>query len=284
MGKLAKKIKDKRISKFFSSESYDRNLDLMKLLVSDKDFQKIVSDARELLQIPAEGFEDKDDGSISQWYDWLVEESDKIILSRSFSEEGRRIHQQLKNKLISYSEFLELNKKLHDRLPLNYFSSIAKSLAKRFNIPNHFKESIQRYILSHKIDAPQHNYAGGLYEAGEKPWEAGYIPINIYTRLTKDEWEELKNYVDSMAKKWLPKHPKILKIDEYIKVEKVFNDRKKQSNTDEPGYSMTWAEISETALGNKSEGSKARDMVRKIERLRKARLTRPERGPKAGKK
>lgn len=284
MGRLAKNIKDKAIKKFFSSESYERNLDLMKLLVSDKDFQKMVGDARQLLKIPQEGFEDKDDESIGKWYDWLVAESDNILDSRTFNEEGRRIHKQLKDKLISYYEFQELNQKLHDRIPLNYFSSIAKLLTKKFNIPNHFKESIQRFILSNKIDAPQHNYAGGFFEAWEKPWEAGYIPINIYTRLTKDEWEELKNYVDNLAKRWLPKHPKIPKIDDYVKVEKVYSDRKRQNNDSDESYVMTWAEISETAFGDKTEGSKARDMVRKIERLRKARLTRPDRGPKKGKK
>lgn len=284
MGKLAKNIKNKTVRKFFSSESYERNLDLMKLLVSDKDFQKMVTDARELLNIPEEGFEDKDDESISRWYDWLVAESDKIIFSRPFREEGRRIHNQLKDKLISYYEFQDLNKKLHDRMPLNYFSSVAKLLAKRFNIPNHFKESMQRYILTGKIDAPQHNYAGGFFEAWEKPWEAGYIPINIYTRLTKDEWEELKNYVDNLAKRWLPKHSKIPKIDDYIKVEKVYAGRKRQNNDDDQTYLMTWAEISETAFGDKTDGDKARDMVRKIENLRKTRLTRPDRGPKRGKK
>lgn len=284
MGKLAKKIKDKGIRKFFSSDSYDRNLELMKLLVSDKRFQNIVVEARKFLDIPVEGLPENDDQAMQQWYDQMIADSDKILESRDFHEKGNVIRKQIHDNLISPSEARERGRQLDDTIPLNYYAHFPKTIAKQFNIPIHFKESIQKYIVCNKIDAPQHNYAGGFYESWERPWEAGYIPINIYTRLTTDEWEEFKNYVDNLAKRWLPKHSRIPKIDEYVEVEKVYNDREKESAADGERYLMSSAEISETVFGTPAQNDRVRDMLRKLDNLRKQRLTPKERGPKRGKK
>lgn len=283
MGKLAKKIQNKSIRKFFSSDSYDRNLELMKLLVSHKRFQKIIADARKRLKIPAGGMDDSDK-SIEKWYNWLCDETDQVLTSEEFNEQGKQIRQMLKDKTISHKEAQELGQKLDDTTPLNYFSKEPIKIAKQFNVPIHFKEAIQQYILTGKIDAPQHNYSGAEWQSGELPWDAGYIPLKVYTRLTTDEWDEFKNYVDNLAKQWLPKHGRIPKIDEYIEVEKVYDDREKESSADGEKYLMSSEEISDTVYGTPAQNDRVRDMLRKLENLRKQRLIPPKRGPKRGKK
>lgn len=283
MGKLAKKIKDKGIRKFFSSDSYDRNLELMKLLVSHKRFQKFVEEARERLNVPKDGMDDPDK-SRGKWYDWLIDETGRIIASKDFIEKSNQIRQMLKDKTIGYGEAQKLGQELDDTTPLNYFNREPIKIAKRFNVPINFKEAIQQYILTGKIDAPQHNYSGAEWQPGELPWNAGYIPLKVYTRLTTDEWDEFKNYVDDLARQWLPKHGRIPKIDEYIEVEKVYMDREKASAVDGERYLMSSTEISETVFGTPAQNDRVRDMIRKLENLRKQRLTPPERGPKRGKK
>lgn len=280
MGRLAKKIKDKGIRKFFSSDSYDRNLELMKLLTTDTSFKKIVDEARERLSIPLKGLKQGDDKAMEAWHDWLIAESDKVLETKEYWKERNAIRKQLEQRLITVTESMKLGRKLDDRMPLNYFGTIAKSICKNFNLPNHFKEFVQGYILTGKIDSPQHNYQGGSFEAWQKPWEAGYIPINIYTQLTKDEWNELKHYVDDMAKRWnLPRHPRIRKIDKYIEVKETLETTQTDiiSNKD---YNLTSAEVADVVFGNSKKEDKVRDMVRKLENLRKQRLTRKERGKK----
>lgn len=283
MGRIAKKIKDKNIRKFFSSDSYDRNLELMKLLVSEKHFQKLIAEARECLNVPADGLKNTDQ-EMEKWYDWLIDETGRIIASKDFVEKSNQIRQMLKDKTIGHGEAQELGRKLDDTTPLNYFHKEPVKMAKQFNTPINFKEAIQKYILTGKIDAPQHNYSGADWQPGERPWDAGYIPLKVYTRLTVDEWEEFKNYVDNLAKRWLPKHGRIPKIDEYIEVEKVYKDREKVSAVDGEKYLMSSAEISETVFGTPAQNDRVRDMLRKLENLRKQRLTPLERGPKRGKK
>ncbi len=283
MGRIAKKIKDKNIRKFFSSDSYDRNLELMKLLVSDERFQKVVSSARKRLNIPTEGI-GSSDKSMEQWYDWLVSETDQVLESKEFREQGDQIRQMLKSKTIGYMEAKEMGEKLDDTTPLNYYGKEPVKIAKRFNIPIHFKEAIQKYILTGIIDAPQHNYSGADWQPGERPWYAGYIPLRVYTQLTDDEWKEFRAYVDNLAKNWLPKHTRIPKIDEYVKVEEIYKRGAQIDNISGKSYKISTAEVAEEFYGTPKKDTKVRDILRKIENLRKSRLTLPDRGPKRGKK
>jgi hypothetical protein len=279
MGKLAKKIKDKGIRKFFSSDSYDRNLELMKLLTTDKKFKKIVDEARGRLKIPPKGIKNEDK-AVENWYHWVMEESDKVLETKEYWKERNAIKDQLRNGIIGARESIALGRKLDDRMPLNYFATVAKTICKNFNLPIHFMEFIQRYILTGKIDAPQHNYQGGSFEAWQLPWEAGYIPVNIYTRLTKDEWEEFRHYVDDRAKMWnLPRHPRIRTIDKYVEADQILTEKQTDFISGQD-YDVTSAEAADVMFGDSSKGDKVRDMIRKLAKLQKQRLTPKERGKK----
>jgi hypothetical protein len=279
MGRIAKKIKDKYVKRFFSSDSYDRNLELMKLLTTEKNFKKIVAEARVRLKIPPKGLEPGDKAR-RDWYDWLVNESDKVFETKSYWDEKKAIRKQLDQRVIGLRESMELEKKLNDRMPLNYFGTVAKNVCKKFNLPNHFAEFVQKYILTNEIDAPQHNYAGGEYEPWQLPWEAGFLPINIYTRLTKDEWEELKHYVDDRAKAWnLPRHSRIPKIDKYVEAEQILEEKQIDHVTGKE-YELTHAEAADVLFGDVAKKDKVRDMIRKLGKLQKIRFTRKERGKK----
>jgi len=279
MGQLTKKIKSKELKKFFSSNSYDRNLELMELLATDRTFKQMVSDAKKRLNIPSKGI-DGSDKALEEWDDWLVQESDRIIASEDYNKTMASIRKQLKEGLIGHQEAEELGKKNDDKIPINHFGNVAKKVCIKFNLPLHFDESIKTYILTGKIDAPQHNYRGGEFKAWERPWrEATYIPINIYTRLTNDEWDELRHYVDDLAKRWnLPRHPRIRKIKDYAKVENAYEEKRQKDELTGKEYSRTSAEVADILFGDPKKDSRVRDMVRKIDKLRKERLTPKTRG------
>ena len=226
-----------RFKKLMSSKSLKRNLDMMKLLISDQKFQAEVLSARKALKVY--DLDRTDKNAVTKWAKWL----------ESQIEDGN-----------------------------NYYHEIGLRLAKQFGTPVHFDTHIRDYIIFGKIDAPQHNYQGGYYQPGERPSEAGYIPINIYTKLTQNEWDELKHYIDFFGQR-LPKFGRIQKIDKYTKMEELLANERQDLLTGKK-YKPTYKELADMILGDKRKESKARDMVRNMENLRKKHLKPKVRGKK----
>jgi hypothetical protein len=273
MGILADKMKKSDPwRKFFTSDSYERNLDLMHLLVSDEQFQKLIKDARKRLKIPPDGFnKEKDDQKITDWSEWLITESDRMLDSKEFNDKMAYIKKRLIAGQINAQQAREEGKTLDGTLPVNMLHNIPNNIVREFNLPIHFKEFIKHYVVSNKIDAPQHNYSGGSYQPGERPRTAGYIPISIYTQLTSDEWQELKNFVKWESRK-LPKHSRIPKINRNLEIEEMYKNREREDFISGEKYLLSAEEIAEEHLGSVQEKDRVREVLRELEDLRKRRF------------
>lgn len=261
-------------------KSYRRNLDLMKLLVSEPKFQEAVAEVRSNLKLPQDGFAESDEKALEPWREWLYEESNRISESEEFKSKIVAIHKKLDSKLISRVEANQLLKELFSVLPLNILSSSGKDLAMQFNIPKHFWKYIRQYIIYNKIDAPVYNFMSGMYQPGERPNQAGYVPIEIYSQLNTDEFEDLKKYIKWLTKERLPKHGKIPKIDEYLKVEDAWEDRLRTGIFEEPDYYLTTVDIADDIFGDPAQDYRIRDMLRNLDEHRKKKLKPRSRGKK----
>ncbi len=280
MGRQAKDRSQNKFKKLFSSDAYNRNLDRMKLLVSDERFQNKVLEARKLLHLPETGFLITNDKGVARWAKWLEKMSDEILDSVDFNNDLKNIQGRLKKKIISHPKARMLTKKLDNTVPINYWHNIGEIIAVNFNMGKHFDKHIQQYILFNCVSAPSHNYSPGFYQAWERPSHARYIPINIYTQLTKDEWNELKNYVDMLAEDKLSKSGRIPNIDKYIEVEEKYKSSGKYTVHDDEDYFITQSDMAEELFHDSSKASKVRDMVRKLENLRRDKLIPKLRGEK----
>ncbi len=261
-------------------KSYRRNLDLMKLLVSEPKFQEAVAEVRSKLKLPQGGFAESDKNILEPWREWLYEESDRISESEEFKSKIVAIHKKLDSKFISRVEANQLLKELFSILPLNILSHSGKELAMQFNIPKHFWKYIRQYIIYNKIDAPVHNFGGGIYQPDERASTSGYVPIEIYSQLNSDEFADLKKYIAWLTKERLLKHGKIPKIDEYLKVEDAWEDRLRTGIFEEPDYHLTAADIADDIFGDSSQDYKIRDMLRNLDEHRKNKLKPRTRGKK----
>jgi len=260
----------KNKSKLLSSSSYRRNLDQMKLLISDAEFQGIVRGAREYINIPADiGLKGED--ANQQWVDYMDKKSDEIMNSQRFIDQELKI----KNKIRDIG--LKMTRKqmnlFYDQIPWNYLWNRVDFIIEKFRLPIHYKDYIQDYITFGKIDAPSHNYEGGLYPAGVSSKEARYIPLKVYTRLTQDELDELSRYIKYKGKD-LPQYQLLNNIERDLKIEEWLANSERFDEVEQVLYKTTSSEIAKNLLGSSKKKDQVRDIKRNFRELKDRRLGR----------
>lgn len=261
--------------------SYHKNLDMMKLLVSHKPFQKMVKEARRYLEIPEEGFTKKNSEKNKGWGDRLLERSDAMMDSPEFRRELQTIEQDRKNKKISGREARKRNEMLCFKIPLNYLHDMPRFIAAKFNVPEHFAMHIEWYIGNNSVTAPTSNFRGGALPPWKKWSDVRYLPVNIFAQLTDQDLQELKRYVAVWAKH-LPKYKSVKNIDDKLTIEEwIENDRSHwdHAENDERGgyFRTTLDEFAKTAvddglLKGKSDGKQIYEIGRLMRDLRERRF------------
>ncbi len=260
------------IQKSLLPKSYRRNLDLMKLLVSDKKFQAEVIEARKILKTPTDSWLGKDEQDFKNWNRWILAKTDKILRSKKFNSAEKLVNKKLRKKGVLHSKYRKEIKALYDSLPSNYINTIGEKLASKFGVPKHFDKYIRGYIVLNKVDAPRYNFGSGMYEAWQLPSSAGYVPINIYSQLTKDEFNDLKKQIDIWTKQKFVKPKAIPKLDQYLQTEELWKNRIMDNVYGYEKYIRKAADIAEEIFEDQGKTNKVNDQVRKIHNLRKSRL------------
>jgi len=268
--KKGRKIKTSKLS--FAAQK--KNLDLMKLLVSDSEFQSIVKETRDYLNIPSDGF--SNDGAIKQWTHEMDQISDTMIDSKKFLVQEEKIRSKLQSKEIGMRIAREQSKLLYHKIPWNYLNNTDKFVVDKFNLPVHFTDSIKSYIIRGVITAPCNNFTGGEYPSWTLLSKVRYFPIKIYSKLTDTEFEDLKKYIKCLSEK-LPKFKPLKNIDRRLTIEEWYHDRVKFDIVEEKEYTLTLSEIAENLLRDKRLAKKIYDIVRELKELRERRFREKDR-------
>lgn len=250
-----------------------KNRDNMRLLVSYPAFQEDILEARQRLDIPANGFptEGKHE-DVKEWMDHLCRKTDEIMDSPDFVLPLREIGRKHKDKEISQREADKASKLLHLMLPINYFTHIPKFLCDKYHVPKNYSDYVQRYMIYGVVNAPPNNFNLGPWTDGSLlPWESTYVPVNIYSRLTDDEWSDLKKEVERMGRN-LPKFQPLKDIETKISIEQWFNEREKTDMVEMKMYKMNAAEIAKELLGDEKNAPKVYEAVREVRKLREKRF------------
>lgn len=251
--------------------SYKSNLDNMKLLVSDKEFQDMVNEIRRHLEIPNDGFF-KNDPGFREWYANFIKKSGEILDCQKFRRQEIRIRKKFKLGEINRSVANKQMNLLYEKTPLNFLWQRTEFIVHKFNLPIHYGEHIKEYILRGIISAPLRNYTHGPYPPHKKPSEERYIPIKIYTRLTKEEIKELKNYIDLASEGLLSYYRPLKNIDRDLKIEKWYENKERMDEVDKVVYRSSNAEIAENLLKNHKKGKSVYDIQRDLKKLREKRF------------
>lgn len=270
--KRNKSRKNKRyiipLKKLSLSSSYKRNLSMMKLLISHNEFQKDIRDMREHLNIPIEGFREADnDKDVKQWYENLELASDKVLESRKFAEQEIKIRKKLSDREITHSMARKHMGLLYEKVPTQYLHNTGRFIVFKFKLPLHFEDYIKKYIVSSRIDAPQRNYGGGMHPAFTDFKNDRYLPIKIYTKLTKDEIQELQAYINWAGPR-LPKYNFIKDIDHKLTMEKWYEENRDMETEDMVGGKKRRVSLSEMAREMGKTGKQVYDTVRSVRKTR----------------
>lgn len=135
----------------------NKNLYLMKLLVSADEFQAEVAQIRKNTGIPDGGF--LDNKKLRKWQRKLEKDSDGLM------EKGRPVGE----------------------LPINKFYDSIEALVVKYNLPYNFLSAVKAYILLGKIISlylPASSYAIAF---SPKKGKAKWIDLRVYSRLTEKE-------------------------------------------------------------------------------------------------
>ncbi|MDP2586304.1 MAG: hypothetical protein Q8P32_00825 [Candidatus Komeilibacteria bacterium] len=249
--------------------SYKKNMDNMKLLASFSEFQTLVGEARKFLDIPEEGLLNGKDSE--KWHKGFVKKSDFIIESKSFNERCKKISEKLKSGEITRNIANEQLKLLHQQIPINYLTNMVKFIVDKFYLPLNYQDSIRRYILLNKIEAPYNNFIVGPYINIKKMSDVRFVPITIYAKLTREEIKDLQKEIDLVGEN-LPVFNPLKDIDKKLAFEEWLKEENRQRSSYDEEYVLTVAEIAEDKLGSTKKVKSIYDAIKGLKDLRKKRF------------
>src|SRR3989338_1381496 len=244
---------------------YRNNLDTMKLLISNKEFQQNIEGIRNRLRIPVEGFDRK---AIENWWEALYAESDQVMDSKGYVQQEKLINQGVirgQDPSLTRQQMRALRR----QVPLFYWHACIPWLIRKYGLPEHFREYLKKYLLHNELDAPKRNFSHGWYPYPDTPRGQKYLAIHIYARLTKKEIRELRDYVQRKASD-LPRYRPLKNIARDIKIEDMLAHRERESH--DKSYEITAEEIAETVLGSRKKVKDVYESGRRIRAVRNHRF------------
>lgn len=258
---------NKKVNK--SHLSYKKNMDNMKLLASFSEFQILVSEARKFLDIPEDGL--VDDQESEKWHNKFVQKSDEIIESKNFINQIKNISEKLKNGEITMGMAHEQSNLLHQKIPINYLTNTVNFIVNKFNLPLNYRNSIRRYILLNKLEAPYNNFVIGPYTDIKKMSEVRFVPITIYARLTKEEIKDLKKEIELVGSQ-LPEFKPLKNIDKKLEIEEWLKKENRFREASDEEYYLTAEEIADELFGTIKKAKYIYEARRELKELRKKRF------------
>ena len=275
---MSKKIKKNNLDQF--APSHKKNLDNLKLLLSDLDIKQIVARTRKFLNIPTGGFADpeniKTEEELGQWRGEMYKR-EKELLDR-FRPIVKKIKEQVKAKLSDEATAQKQIDMLYEQLPENYLTARVVEIIKNCNLPINYEDSIRRYLVFGNIFAPAHPFNVVSYSEDPKVRLRESVTVKFYSKLTDDDLKPLKKLVNNIFGEELPESPGPIKdIDKKIKIEEINRNREVFDVRDRVGYKLTAREIAEM-VDDESEPytattiNQVHDAPRELKKLRDKRF------------
>ncbi len=250
----------------FNYPSYKKNLDLINLAISDKEFQDEINKAREHLGLKDPKYDLPYNKKIARTFE---SKTDKILESKDFNDSEKKILMEKNSGKITNATSRERLNILYNQLPINYLNSLSSYLCKKYNLPEHFSEYIIPYIILGTIDAPQQNFKGGVIQGRLK--DISSLEIKIFTQLTKEEIKELKKYIDWIGHR-LPKHRNFRKMKDQLTFEQYAKDAVFHDYATGEDERVPLTEIAIDKFKSKKKVQKIYDAKRQLKNLRTKRL------------
>ncbi|MFA6270217.1 MAG: hypothetical protein WC657_03355 [Candidatus Paceibacterota bacterium] len=265
----------KRSNKDMHFPAKRRILDDIKLLFSDLEFQSRIKKIREYLKLPLGGFDketpDRDD-KCAKWYREMCSRSESMA-DNDFWKKLKNLRQQLNAGEINQKQHDEMTYKLHDPLPVNYFTRQIDFIIKDFNVPSSYHNPIYHYILYNEISntpiIPFVEIRDENRRKGEKS-----VTIKFYMKLTDADLKHLKYYINDLVGKDLPSFSPLKDIDTKIVIDRYHQNREVFNEGDQEYYKLSAKEIAENVkcdTGKRIRSDQVYEVPRELRELRQKR-------------
>lgn len=271
-----KNSKRKEVGKnIISLSTYHKNLEHIKLAISDRTFKKDVEEIRNRLKIPPEGLAETSD--LQAWEAETYKQENELLASEPLRDQRKHIKEKSDKDEISKEQAGKQLKLLYQKFPLNYLKLQVEFLVDSYRLPRNFEDYIRLYILTGKISAPAHNFSITEHLSDDffKAREPRYIDVRIYTHLTNDDLGQIQTMVNNIFPRKLPRYKKLkTDIELQIKIEETLQNKTQTHMDDgkEKTYKVTAKEIAEEHFGSAKERAKVYEVMRSLENIRRKRF------------
>ncbi|MFH2062859.1 MAG: hypothetical protein ABIJ46_01760 [bacterium] len=255
-------------------KSYLTNLANMKLLVSDPEFQAIVSEIRGQLNIPENGI--KTDIEMQKWLEKHLDDGDQVMENEEYQSRGRIIFDDYEAGRIDHGEYCTRINRHDEEIPLNYKAARIKFIIEKFGLPENYCSHIENYIVSGQITAPTSNFVLGPFKIPKfrkNHDEIRHITVTFYTIPTDEDLRLAKKFVEQMAtRRGMRIYRELSHIDRDLDIEQWYREKERFDAVENASYRTTAAEIAEEKLGDRSKSGQVRAIVRDLGKTRKKRF------------
>lgn len=173
------------------------NSDTMKMLTVYPPFLEDVANIRKEFGIPEDGFRKQNNEpdfiAAEKWQENMFRESGKLSDTPAQQQISDNLLTQVESGKITFIQYRKQLEEIANSFPEGRWQRvISEELMMRYRLTTNFKQSIQQYIMTSAVIAPQMNFA---LEAGYTFLGQPELRVIIYGRLTKKEWSALKEEV-----------------------------------------------------------------------------------------
>lgn len=201
----------------------------------------------------------------------MITKSDEMMNSSSFIEQEKRIKDLTKRKEIGLA-MVEKQMALHyHKVPINYLTNTSQFLTDKFNLPEHFADSIRAYIISNRVEVPTDNFVIG-FSNPKSLNQMRHLEIRVYAELTDNDLKEIKRRIKNWIGKPLPRFQALKNIDKKLEIEQWFENKIKQDLATGESYITHAKEIAQNLLGSEKKHKQVYETVRQMKSLRKRRF------------
>lgn len=252
------------------SKAYERNLKNFKILVAYDPFQEEVTTLRKRLKIGLDGM--CADNPKINWIEYAEEKDDEVLNSKSFLEQEGRIARQFSEGKITLRQRHRQMRLWYTKAPkLDLFASI-DAIIEKFHLPLNYKQAIIAYVISGNIiRVPHKNWEPNTSPAWNDRDKARSLSITIFSQLTKDELNELNDYIDWVGKKTLPQYSDF----ENAELKVTLKEKRSEMYMDDKGKLKhpSHHDLADEYLKDRTKGTRVRGLIRDLEQQQKERFT-----------
>ncbi|MFZ2522049.1 MAG: hypothetical protein WAX25_00960, partial [Minisyncoccia bacterium] len=210
------------------------------------------------------------DGKVS-WTEWAEKQGCEVMNSKKFLAQETRIQKQFSEGIISLRQKYQYMKLWYSEVPMLDLDASIEAIIEKYRLPLNYKYHLKVYIIGGEISAPRKNWKANSVPMYNDKHKERSLSITIYSQLSKDEIDELNDYIDWVGKHDLPQYWDFENADLAIQLKEARDMVHRDPDTGRE-YHSSYADLADEYLHDKSKSGRVRGLIRDLENQQKKRF------------